>query len=81
MLAQQPNWKKWNRRQFQAALLSSFLLSNSRIPLQASTPAPADSQVLVEANNALALTLPRALDRDKKGKNNSARSAKEPLVG
>ena len=60
--------KNWNRRQFQAMLLGSLLLSQGKTPsLASSTTAPASS-LLVEANNALALTLLRELDVDK-GKN------------
>ncbi len=61
--------QKWNRRQFQAALLGSLVLAGSRIPLQANSPKSADSQALVAANNALALTLLRELEGGKKGQN------------
>ena len=60
--------KKWNRRQFQAILLGGLLLSQGKSPtLASSIPAPASS-MLVDASNALALTLLCELDVDK-GKN------------
>ncbi len=60
---------KWNRRQFQLILLGSLILSGDQNPIYASKPQQTESKILVEANNALALTLLRALDGSEKGEN------------
>lgn len=65
MLTQQ---KKWNRRQFQAILLAGLMLSQAQSPSEASS-VQASTQMLVEANNALALSLLRVLDANNNGKN------------
>ncbi|MDX1929082.1 MAG: serpin family protein, partial [Pirellulaceae bacterium] len=57
--------QKWNRRQFQAILLGGLLLSQGKTSTQASSLIKPASQMLVEANNSLALSLLRELDVDK----------------
>lgn len=66
MLAQR---RKWNRREFQAAVFGSLFFPRDLIQLRAKHPEVAEAELLVKANNAFALTLLRELDDSDQGKN------------
>ena len=60
---------RWNRRQFQAALVGGLLLCSLPNHVDANEPRTMSSEPLVEANNAFALALLRVLNEASQGEN------------